>query len=95
MTKEETRFPRRDGGYFHLTPKGWVRKDVAPFPKDRCETWAYEMEWPAEDAKEQVILTKIWVSPNSSSPAIEKLRAQFGNPFAPSRTRNVKLECRV
>ena len=95
MVKEETQFPRRDGGYFHLTPKGWVRKDIAPFPEDRRETWLYEMEWPAEDAKEQVILTKIWVSPDSSSPAIEKLRAQFGDPLAPSRKRNVKLECRV
>jgi hypothetical protein len=93
MAKEEARFPRQDGGYFHLTPKGWVRKDRAPFPEDRCETWLYEMEWPSEDAKEQVILTKIWASPNS--PAIERLRAQFGNPLAPSRTRNVKLECRV
>ena len=70
MVTEEAKFPRSDGGYFHLTPKGWVRKDVAPFPQDRCETWAYEMEWPAEDAKEQVTLTKVWVAPTATAASI-------------------------
>lgn len=95
MVTEELKFPRSDGGYFHLTPKGWIRKDVEPFPQDRSETWHYEMEWPAEDAKEQVTLTKIWVSPAASAAGNEKLHAQFGHPLMPSRTRSVKLECRV
>ena len=55
-------FPKSEQGYFHLTPTGWVRQDQVPFPQDRCETWLYEMEWPQEDAKERVTLTRIWRS---------------------------------
>ena len=89
MTSRE--FPRSESGYFHLTPTGWVRRDLAPFPPDRCETWLYEMEWPHEDAKEQVTLTKVWASPMAS----DDLRARFGEAVAPSPSRNVTLECRV
>ena len=87
-------FPRTEIGYFHLTPAGWVRQDVGPFPPDRCETWFYEMEWPEEDAKEQVTLTKIWASSVPGS-ANDALRARFGNAVAPTPARNVKLECRL
>jgi hypothetical protein len=37
-------FPKIEHGFFHLTPEGWIRKDYHPFPGDRLETWAYEME---------------------------------------------------
>lgn len=85
-------FPRNENGYFHLTPGGWVRQDQAPFPQDRCETWLYEMEWPCEDAKEQVTLTKIWARPGDTA---DGLRARFGDPVTPTPARNVKLECQV
>lgn len=88
-------FPKNESGYYHLTPKGWVRRDLVPFPDDRCETWLYEMEWPQEDAKQRVTLTKIWVSPRSDRIANDDLRAYFGEPIAPSPSRNVTLECRV
>ena len=84
MAKEEAQFPRCDSGYFHLTPKGWVRKDIAPFPEDRCETWLYEMEWPAEDAKEQVILTKIWVSPNFLPRQLKSFGRNSATPSRPA-----------
>jgi hypothetical protein len=90
MTTED--FPRSESGYFHLTPKGWVRKDNAPFPQGRCETWLYEMEWPHEDAKEQVTLTKVWASDSASN---DGLRARFGDAVPPTPERNVKLESRI
>jgi hypothetical protein len=93
MTRKD--FPRSESGYFHLTQKGWVRQDRPPFPQDRCETWLYEMEWPEEDAKEQVTLTKVWVSDSSDSAANDKLRTQFGDAILPTPDRNVKLQCRV
>ena len=86
-------FPRSESGYFHLTPKGWVRQDSGPFPGDRRETWLYEMEWPHEDAKEQVPLTKVWASSDSSEN--DGLRVRFGDAVPPTPTRNVKLECRI
>ncbi len=46
-------FPKTDRGYFHLTEHGWMRQDLPPFPANRAETWRYEMERPAEDAKER------------------------------------------
>ena len=87
-------FPRTESGYFHLTPQGWVRQDSRPFPENRCETWLYEMEWPHEDAKEQVTLTKVWAS-SASETSNDALRARFGDAVAPSPARSVKLECRV
>lgn len=86
-------FPKTEAGYFHLTPEGWVRQDRAPFPQDRCETWRYEMEWPEEDAKEQVTLTKVWAT--SYSAANDALRARFGEAVVPTCCRNVRLECEV
>ena len=95
MVNAKTDFPKTESGYFHLTPNGWVRKDMEPFPADRCETWRYEMEWPAEDAKEQVTLTKLWVSRKSPGSTNEALHARFGNPVSPNLKRNIMLECRV
>ncbi len=86
-------FPKTERGFFHLTPKGWVRQDDAPFPDDRCETWRYEMEWPHEDAKELVTLTKVWVSGDDD--AIGDLHSRFGDAVMPNPARNVTLECRV
>jgi hypothetical protein len=88
-------FPKSEQGYFHLTPTGWVRQDQVPFPQDRCETWLYEMEWPQEDAKERVTLTRIWRSPSSDTATNDGLRALFGDPVAPTQSRNVTLECRA
>jgi UrcA family protein len=93
MTDQE--FPRNEKGYFHLTPEGWVRQDRFPFPANRCETWLYEMEWPHEDAKEQVTLTKVWTSAPPDAVTTNLLRSRFGDPVAPTPERNVKLECRV
>jgi hypothetical protein len=59
MNKTQTTlsgFPKNDFGYFHLTTKGWIRKDSEPFPDDRVETWSYDMEWPTGADKEQVRL---------------------------------------
>ena len=89
------RFPQIERGFFHLTPQGWVRRDAVPFPDDRLETWRYEMEWPAEDAKEQVTLTKVWISPVSAEAANDQLRTRFGEPVKASSARNVKLECQI
>jgi hypothetical protein len=56
-------------GFYHLTPNGWARRDHQPFPKDRVETWAYEMECPAEDAKERVRLTRMGTTGNRNTGA--------------------------
>lgn len=88
-------FPKTERGYFHLTPRGWERRDTGPFPSDRCETWLYEMEREAPDAKQQVTLARIWRCPNYD-PALDKdLYALFGDPVQPSSDRNVTLKCYV
>ena len=88
-------FPKIECGFFHLTPDGWVRRDREPFPKNRVETWAYEMECLAEDAKERVCLTRTWVQPEFPSQARENLHFRFGEPMAATPERNVTLECEV
>jgi hypothetical protein len=88
-------FPKVERGFYHLTPDGWLRRDRQPFPKDRVETWAYEMECLAEDAKERVCLTRTWVQPKVQSEAREDLHARFGELIAPTTERNVTLECEV
>ncbi len=85
----------RDRGYFHLTSGGWVRQDNLPYPPDRVETWLYEMECPAEDAKDQVCLTRVWFSPAMTERARGALRAHFGQPMMATPERNVTLECLV
>jgi len=88
-------YPKSDSGLFHLTPQGWVRRDQRPYPADRVETWSYEMECPAEDAKEQVCLTRIWTNLEITPQDHDVIRARFGEPLCPTVERNVVLECRV
>jgi len=84
-----------DSGYLHLSPAGWVRKDEQPFPANRLETWRYEMERPAADAKERVHLTRIWADPGVPGSRIAGLHAQFGDAVAARKDRHVVLDCRV
>jgi hypothetical protein len=84
-----------DEGYFHLTPHGWVRQDNQPFPDDRVETWRYEMDCPAEDAKDQVCLTRVWFAPGTVEKARDALRSSFGQPLMATPERNVTLECLI
>lgn len=88
-------YPKSDSGFFHLTPQGWVRRDRQPFPEDRLETWSYEMECPAEDAKEHVCLTRIWVNSRVTPQDHDVIHARFGEPLLPTAERNIVLECRV
>ena len=84
-----------DKGYFHLTPHGWVRQDNPAYPDDRVETWLYELECPAEDAKDRVYLSRVWLSPCTTEYARNELRARFGQPMMATPERNVTLECLV
>lgn len=85
-------FPKTDSGYFHLTEHGWMRQNLPPFPADRAETWQYEMECLAEDAKERVLLTKIWSRPGLAGEKLAALHRRYGEPLAPTPERNVTLE---
>lgn len=89
-----TSYPITDNGFYHLTRQGWMRRDCAPFPADRLETWSYQSECPADDAKEQVSLTRIWQEPHQSAEC-EAVRGHFGLPVAPSTARNIMLGCDV
>ena len=86
---------KRDHGFYHLTPTGWVRQDLQPFPADRVETWVYEMECPAEDAKDRVCLTRTWINPGASGEQRDALRKRYAAPMTPTPDRNVTLECLV
>jgi hypothetical protein len=88
-------YPKTECGFYHLTADGWCRKDTQPFPEDRLETWAYEMEQPAEDAKERISLTRTWKNPDLSSESLGAFHAWFGEPLLPTVARNVILECEV
>lgn len=88
-------FPRSDLGFFHLTPVGWMRRDRQPFPEDRIETWGYAMEQPAEDTKELVHLTRVWVKPGTTPQSCKALHDSFGEPVTPSLERNLTLTCEV
>lgn len=88
-------YPRIDTGFFHLTPHGWLRQDHLPFPADRVETWSYHMECPADDAREQVSLCRVWAHPKVELQRRDAIRAQFGDAQLPTTDRNVTLECQV
>jgi hypothetical protein len=90
-----TQYPIRDEGLYHLTKHGWVRKDHAPFPDDRLETWAYEMECLAQDAKERVCLRRTWKARHSDPQECQTLRGFFGTPVALTAERNIMLEADV
>jgi hypothetical protein len=86
------RYPITDEGFYHLTSRGWERKDHAPFPDDRVETWAYQMECLAEDAKEHVCLKRMWKCQNWDQQEARILRARFGTPVPVTVERNITLE---
>jgi len=90
-----TDYPRIERGFYHLLADGWHRKDRQPFPADRLETWAYEMEQLAEDAKERICLTRTWKSHDVSAEGLNALHTRFGEALAPTTCRNVTLECEI
>ena len=75
---------RPDKRYFHLTPKGWVRKDELPFPQDRVETWVHESERLHEDAEEEIRLSRLWSDAATAPAARDALRARFAQMTAPA-----------
>lgn len=83
----------REEGFFHLTPKGWVRVDRGPYPAERVETWKYELVQPASDAKANVRLTRVWHDASKNEEARAALRNCFGTAVSPNRNRNVVLTC--
>jgi hypothetical protein len=84
-----------ESGYFHLTPTGWTRKDSEPPPPGRLETWKYELERPAPDAKEEVTLTRIWISKDVTDAQSIALHTQHGEAVESTHERNVILHCDV
>ena len=90
-----THYPIVDEGFYHLTKHGWVRKDHVPFPSDRIETWAYEMECLAEDAKERVCLRRTWKAQDAETQERQSLRGFFGTPVPLTAERNITLEADV
>jgi len=90
-----TQVSERENGYFHLTPNGWTRKDSGAPPADRLETWKYELERPAPDAKDEVTLTRIWISKEVTSAQSVTLHTRHGEAVEATRERNVTLDCHV
>ena len=84
-----------ENGYFHLTPTGWIRKDSEPPPLDRQETWKYELERPSSNAKDEVTLTRIWISKDVTNVLSNALHSQHGEAVEPTIERNVTLDCHV
>jgi hypothetical protein len=84
-----------ENGYFHLTPTGWIRKDGEPPPFDRQETWKYELERPSSDAKDEVTLTRVWISKDVTDAQSVALHSQHGEAVEPTIERNVTLDCHV
>ncbi len=80
-------------GIYHLTPAGWTRKDRAPFPSDRIETWVCEIDQPSTDAKEQVRLTRLWIAPGTKDADCARLHRRFGEAIVPSHDRLLTLSC--
>lgn len=85
-------YPISDRGFYHLTRHGWVRKDYAPFPDDRIETWSYDMECLADDAKERVCLRRTWKARGWDQQECQNLRTRFGPPIPVTAERNITLE---
>jgi hypothetical protein len=88
-------FQKDDFGYFHLTERGWIRRDALPFPSDRVETWRYEEERPASDAKDRIRLTRIWSDHTVTDYRRNELRIKFGNAIAPTEDRHLVIDCLV
>jgi hypothetical protein len=87
--------PDRECGYFHLTPEGWTRKDSGPPPADRLETWKYELERPSRHAKDEVTLTRIWMSRDLTEAQSVALHTRHGEAVEATQERNVVLDCHV
>ena len=85
----------RESGYFHLTQTGWTRKDSEPPPSARLETWRYELDRPAPDAKDEVTLTRIWISKDVTDAQSIALHTQHGEAVESTHERNVILHCDV
>jgi len=88
-------YPQHERGFFHLTENGWLRCDFEPFPLGRIETWQFVLQCQAEDAKENVRLTRVWSKPGFNAERLLRLHSRFGQPLEPTPQRNVTLECRV
>jgi len=84
-----------ESGYFHLSSAGWIRKDSEPPPPDRQETWRYELERPSDDTKDEVTLTRIWMSKGMTDAQSIALHSLHGEAIEPTLERNVTLYCRV
>jgi hypothetical protein len=84
-----------EDGYFHLTPSGWLRKDSEPFPPYRLETWKYQLERPAQDAKDEVTLTRVWISKDVTDAQSVVLHVRHGEAVQAMLNRNVVLDCHV
>lgn len=95
LAKENSDAVETDSGFFHLTPQGWIRKDFAPYPPDRVETWQYDMERPNPDDKQRAHLTRIWLSTQLPDSQMNALRARFGDALLPMADRHLTIDCRV
>jgi hypothetical protein len=93
--KETVMSGLHDEGYFHLSPRGWCRKDKQPFPWDRFETWHYEMDRPSAVAKQQVHLTRIWIRRDVPESERRTLRGRFGEAVAPEVDKSILVQCRA
>jgi len=80
-----------ENGYFHLSSNGWTRKDRGPPPADRLETWKYQLERPAPDAKDEVTLTRVWISKDLTEAQSNTLHARHGEAIEANPKRNVVL----
>lgn len=87
-------FSKSDEGFYHLTNAGWLRQDDRPFPAGRFETWRFESETPAVDAKEQIHLTRLWTSADSTPEQRDLLRVRFGYPVRAAHGLHLTIDCR-
>ena len=78
-----------------ITQTGWTRKDSEPPPSGCLETWRYELDRPAPDAKDEVTLTRIWISKDVTDAQSIALHTQHGEAVESTHERNVILHCDV
>ena len=88
-------YPTEERGFYHLTPAGWVRKDAAPYPDNRVETWSYQAICVSDDAKECIWLTRIWKDDHLANNDRDAMRSRFGMPVELQTGRNITLQCEV
>ncbi|HET7085531.1 MAG TPA: hypothetical protein VFI23_12220 [Rhizomicrobium sp.] len=88
-------YPTEERGFYHLTPTGWVRKDAAPYPSGRVETWSYQVILLSDDAKERIWLTRIWKDNHVTDDDRDALRGYFGMPIEFQTGRHITLQCDV